>query len=248
MRDTAKDSPAHTARRVIREALRASLGTRLRDGDGAPYVSLVLVATDHDGAPLLLLSDLADHTRNLGQDDRASLLLDGTGEREDPLAGERVTLQGRLRRSEEPRHRARYLARHPSAAMYADFGDFAFYRMEVERAHLVAGFGRIHWLEGGDVLIAPRPALVDAEAGIVAHMNEDHRDALQLYAHKLLGLGGEDWRMAGIDPEGCDLRLGPRAARLPFGGEVIDAATARAELVRLVKKTRGELDRSGPVS
>ncbi|MGH6912964.1 MAG: HugZ family protein [Geminicoccales bacterium] len=247
MREAIKDSPAPTARRVMREALRASLGTLLRDSDAAPYVSLVLVATDHDGAPILLLSDLADHTRNLGRDARVSLLLDGTGEREEPLAGERVTLQGRLRRSEEPRHRARYLARHPSAATYADFRDFAFYRMEVERAHLVAGFGRIHWLDGADILIAPRAELVDAEPAIVQHMNDDHPDALQLYAHQLLGQDGEGWRMVGIDPEGCDLRLGPRAARLVFGREVTDAATARAELVDLVGQARAPLDGSSAI-
>ena len=244
MRDTAKDSPAHTARRIIREALRGSLGTLLRDAAGAPYVSLVLVATDHAGAPILLLSDLADHTRNLLRDQRVSLLLDGTGEREDPLTGERVTLQGRLQRSEEPRHRARFLARHPSAAMYAGFKDFGFYRMEVERAHLVAGFGRIHWLDGADVLIAMQPALIEAEPGIVAHMNDDHADALQLYARQLLGHAGEGWRMVGIDPEGCDLRLGSRAARLVFGREVTDAATARAELVALVRQARAQLDAS----
>lgn len=242
MRDPAKDSPAHVARRVIREALRASLGTLMRDAAGAPYVSLVLVATDHDGAPILLLSDLADHTRNLARESRASLLLDGTGEREDPLTGERVTLQGRLQRSEEPRHRARFLARHPSAAMYAGFKDFAFYRMEVERAHLVAGFGRIHWLDGAEVLIARQPALVEAEPGIVEHMNDDHADALQLCARQLLGHAGEAWRMVGIDPEGCDLRLGSRAARLVFGRGVTDAATARAELVVLVGQARAQLE------
>jgi heme iron utilization protein len=244
MPETIEDSPAYTARRVIREALRASLGTLMRDTDGAPYVSLVLVATDHDGAPILLLSDLADHSHNLARDPRASLLLDGTGEREDPLTGERVTLQGRLERSTEVRHRARFLARHPAAAMYADFKDFAFYRMEVERAHLVAGFGRIHWLDGAEVLIAMRPALIEVEPGILAHMNEDHADALQLYARQLLGQSGEAWRMVGIDPEGCDLRLGSRAARLAFGREVSDAASARAELVALVRQTRAGLDAS----
>jgi heme iron utilization protein len=244
MRETVEDSPGRTARRVIREALRASLGTVLRDAAGAAYVSLVLVATDHDGAPILLLSDLADHTRNLARDPRASLLLDGTGEREDPLTGERVTLQGRLQKSAEPRHRARFLARHPSAAMYVDFKDFAFYRMEVERAHLVAGFGRIHWLDGAEVLIRVQPELIEAEPGIVAHMNDDHADALQLYARQLLGQSGEAWRMVGIDPEGCDLRLGSRAARLLFGREVSDAAGARDELVALARQARSTLDAS----
>jgi heme iron utilization protein len=247
MREAVEDSPARTTRRLMREALRGSFSALCGAAEGSPYVSFVLVATDHDGAPILLLSDLADHTRNIGRDARVSLLLDGTGEREEPLAGERVTLQGRLRRSEEPRHRARYLARHPSAATYAGFRDFAFYRMEVERAHLVAGFGRIHWLNGADVLITPRAALVEAEPAIVQHMNEDHPEALQLYARQLLGRDGEGWRMVGIDPEGCDLRLGPRAARLVFEREVTDAAAARAELVDLVAQARARLHESDAI-
>lgn len=234
----AEETPAQTIRRVVRSVPRGALATVLRGSGGAPYVSLVSVATDHDGAPLLLLSALAEHTRNLREDARASLLLDATGEREDPLAGERVTLQGRIEPSQEPRHRARYLARHPSASMYADFQDFAFCRLAVERAHLVAGFGRIHWVDGAEVLIEAEPALIEREAEILEHMNAEHRDAVQLYAQGLLGLGGDGWRLTGVDPEGCDLRQGARTARLPFSRPVRDAEGARAELVRLVKRAR----------
>lgn len=234
----AEETPAQTIRRIVRSAPRAALATVLRESGGAPYVSLVSLATDHDGAPLLLLSQLAEHTRNLRADARASLLLDATGEREDPLAGERVTLQGRIEPSSEPRHRARYLARHPGAAMYADFTDFTFYHMAVERAHLVAGFGRIHWVDRAEVLIAPEPALIEREPDILEHMNAEHRDAVQLYARALLDLNGDEWRLTGVDPEGCDLRQGAQTARLPFSRPVRDAEGARAELVRLVKQAR----------
>jgi heme oxygenase (biliverdin-IX-beta and delta-forming) len=234
-------NPAVSARRIVRKVARAALGTLLRDAGGAPYVSLVNVATDHDGAPLLLLSDLADHTRNLALDPRASLLCDDSGEREDPLAGERVTLQGRLARSDDPRHRRRYLARHPVAAMYADFKDFNFYRLAVERAHLVAGFGRIHWLAASALLAPPAPALIAREADIVLHMNDDHRDAIDACAQGLLGLTGDGWRLTGVDPEGCDLRRGHQVARLTFAQPVIDAESARAELVRLVGSARSHL-------
>jgi heme iron utilization protein len=237
----AVENPAAAVRRTARSVPRAALGTLLRGTGGAPYVSLVNVATDHDGAPLLLLSDLADHTRNLAVDERASLLFDGTGEREDPLAGERVTLQGRLRQSDEPRHRSRYLARHPAATGYADFKDFHFYRLAVERAHLVAGFGRIHWLEAAAVLVEPAPALIAHEADIVRHMNEDHRDALDAYAQGLLGRGGTGWRLTGIDPEGADLRQGAGTARLTFGQPVLGPESARAELVRLARLARSRL-------
>lgn len=238
MRDA---DPAATARHIVRSTARGALGTVLRDADGAPYVSLVLVATDHRGAPLLLLSALADHTKNLERDPRVSLLLDATGELEDPLAGERVTLQGRLQVSDDPRHRTRYLARHPGAAAYGDFGDFALYRMEPERAHLIGGFGRIFWLDGGETLVEAHPALIEQEDDIVAHMNAEHRDAVQLYARELLGLGGDGWRLTGIDPEGCDLRSGARTARLPFTRPVREAGAARAELVALVRRARARL-------
>jgi heme iron utilization protein len=233
--------PATSARHVTRAVPKAALGTILRVADGWPYVSLVLVATDHDGAPLLLLSDLSEHVKNLRDDDRASLLFDATGELEDPLAGERVTLLGRVARTMAPGHRARYLARHPTAAMYADFGDFAFYGMSVERAHLVAGFGRIHWIDGAEVLIAPCPALAEAEAGILEHMNQDHRGVVQLYARQLLGLDGDSWVMTGIDPEGCDLRLDHRTARIQFDQPVADPEAARAVLVGLAKRARDRL-------
>lgn len=229
---------AQTVRRILRSVPRASLGTVMRESGGAPYVSLVLVATDHGGAPILLLSELADHSRNLRADERASLLFDDTGEREDPLAGERVTVQGRLRRSALPEHRDRYLARHPAARSYAEFRDFSFYCFVLERAHLVAGFGRIHWLDAAALLIAPQPALSEHEAEILEHMNDEHRDAIGLYARHLLHLQGDGWRLTGIDPEGCDLRLGPRVARLEFERPVTDANGARSELVRLVKRAR----------
>jgi hypothetical protein len=234
------DKTLMAARHLLRTVARATLGTVLRDSDGAPYVSLVSAATDQDGAPLLLLSNLADHTKNLERDPRVSLLLDGSLGQEDPLAGERLTVQGTLALSAEPRHRQRYLARHAVAALYADFADFAFYRLTMTRAHLIAGFGRIHWLDGEQLLIAPSPALAAAEADIVAHMNEDHQVAVQLYANRLLGRRGEGWRMTGIDPEGIDLRQGGETARLVFDRAIADAAGARAELIRLAERARAE--------
>jgi putative heme iron utilization protein len=138
------------ARALLRQAQRASLATLL---DGAPYASLVLVAEDEDCAPILLLSDLAEHAKNLKRDKRASLLIDGTAGLAEPLAGPRVTLLGSLERSGEKRLKERFLARHPSAAVYAGFGDFACYRMTVARAHLVEGFGRIDWIGAGDFLL-----------------------------------------------------------------------------------------------
>lgn len=145
--------PATDARALLRDATRASLATAMRgDRHGWPFASLVLIASDRDGAPLMLLSDLAEHSRNIVADNRISLLIDGTAGFDDPLSGPRLTVLGRAERSADADHRRRFLARHPSAAQYADFTDFAVYHVAVDSAHLVAGFGRIHWIEAAALL------------------------------------------------------------------------------------------------
>lgn len=238
--------PGAVVRGLLRSADRATLATTLvgaseRDGGadgGWPYASLVLMAVDHDASPLLLVSTLAEHTRNLLADSRAAILVDGTAGLDEPLTGARATVLGRFVRDDDPGRRARYLRRHPSAEGYAGFGDFAVWRMQVERAHLVAGFGRIHWVEADAVLGEAGLSLAEREADVVGHMNQDHADAIELYARVLLGLDGEGWAMTGCDAEGADLRLGGRVARLPFDEPVRDAEQARVELVRLVKRAR----------
>ncbi len=143
--------------------------------------------------------------------------------------------------AEAPAQRARFLARHPSAAAYAGFADFSLVRIEPRRAHLVAGFGRIAWVDAGALLLDARSAapLAEAEAGIIAHMNDDHADALELYATVLLGRSETGWRMCGIDPEGLDLRAGPALARCDFDRPIRDATEARGALVALAARARG---------
>ena len=233
-----QDLPA-LARHLVRAADRATLATALV-GHSWPYASLVMAAVDHDGSLLLLLSDLAEHTKNLKADPRVSLLFDGTAGLNDPLTGPRLTLLGRAEVTTEPRHRTRYLARHPAAALFADFGDFRFYRVAITRGHLVGGFGRIRWIEA-DALsrdVSGSAALIAAEQDIVDHMNQDHADALDLYATALLGLAGTGWTMTGIDPFGIDLRRGGAVARLPFERTITGPEQARAELVALVRSAR----------
>ncbi len=237
------ETPAASARRLIRSLDRASFATFGRADSPAaesPYVSLVLVASDYDASPLMLVSTLADHTRNLLADPRVALLFDGTVGLAEPLTGPRVSLLGRAERTDDPRHRARYLARHPGAAVYADFKDFAFWRIAMVRAHLVAGFGKIHWLPAGDIRFDPAPAaeLIAHEDEIVAHMNSDHGEAIELYATRLLGRTGGGWRMTGLDPEGADLKRAGEVARLAFASPVSDPELARAELVRLARLAR----------
>lgn len=235
----AKRSPGEQARHLVRSLDRASLATRSA-GDGWPYASLVMSACDHDGTPILLLSTLAEHTKNILSDGRASLLFDGTQGLDSPLTGARVTVLGTLRKTADPRHRARYLARHPDAAGYIGFADFSLYCLDVARAHLVAGFGAIHWIDRDAVVWDTSRAgdLAEHERDIVSHMNDDHADAIDLYAGAILGLPGSGWTMTGIDPEGIDLRAEGRTARLDFDLPVADPGAARAALVELVKTAR----------
>ncbi len=233
------NDPSRAVRDLVRGLGRAALGAMLPAENGScPYVSLVLAAVDLDLSPILLLSDLAEHSKAIAADTRVSLLFDGTQGFDQPLTGPRVTLVGRAARTADERLARRFLARHPEAAIYAGFKDFHFYRVAVERAHFVAGFGKIRWLAADDLALPPPGGLAEAEEGIVAHMNADHADALQLYAGKLLGLAGNAWRMTGIDAEGLDLRQGGQLARLPFDVPLRDAGEARGVLVALVARAR----------
>ena len=234
--------PGDRVRALMRATDRATLATAQRDAAGWPYASLVMIALDHTARPLLLISRLADHTKNLERDPRASLLVDATVGLDEPLAGARATVMGRAAAIDDPEEtataRGRFLRRHPSAELYVDFGDFAFWRLEVERAHLVAGFGAIHWIDGTTVLSPPDGPLPAQEREVVAHMNADHADAIDLYARVLLGRQGTDWRLTGVDAEGADLRRGGDTARLIFDKSVRDAEGARTELVRLAERAR----------
>ncbi len=224
--------PAGFARRLLRRRDRAALATSLR---GAPYASLVLVAADLDATPLLLLSDLAQHSRNIAFEPRVSLLFDATEGHPDPLAGPRLTVLGRAKAAKDGRLLARFTARHPSASLYAGFADFRLYRVEVERGHLVAGFGRIEWIEASELLFAPDTrGLAAVEPAILAQINEVHAAAIASYAQRVLGRAGSGWQMTGIDPDGVDLRRAGDTARLDFPSPVLTPEAARAALARLV--------------
>ncbi|HWK47602.1 MAG TPA: pyridoxamine 5'-phosphate oxidase family protein [Stellaceae bacterium] len=148
--DPHSPDPLSLARQLLHDVERATLGTL--SAEGWPYGSLVLIAGDAAGRPILLLSDLAMHTRNLKADTRVSLLIDGTGDFDDPLTGPRVTVLGRVAETDDPIARQAFLDRHPAATLYAGFADFRVYRIDPTEAHLVAGFGRIHRLDGSDLI------------------------------------------------------------------------------------------------
>src|ERR1700759_320583 len=205
--------PAKVVRSLLRRSRQGALAT-LMVGSGDPYCSLVNVASHPDGSPILLISRLALQTKNILGDSRVSLMLDERAEG-DPLEGSRIMLAGR---AEEARAedvdllRRRYLAAHPTAEVFVDFKDFSFFRIRPSGAHLVAGFGRIIDLKPEQFLtdVTDAADLIAAEQGAIEHMNEDHRDTMNLYATKLLGAESADWRCTGCDPGGMDMQAEAR--------------------------------------
>ena len=243
-RPPADFDPRALARILLRATRAGTLGTLDRN-TGHPFASLVNVATDVDGSPVILTSRLSTHTANLEQDGRASILLAETG-KGDPLAHPRLSVLGAFAQIEkesadEARVRRRFLARHPKSELYVGFGDFSFWRMTVASAHLNGGFARAADLTAQDLLtdLAGAEEVIAAEEGAVAHMNEDHTEATQLYATKLLGLDDGPGRVTGIDPDGVDLAAGDRTARLPFRERVTGAGAMRMALVAFAKEARG---------
>ncbi len=237
------------ARRLVRTARFGALAV-LEKGTGHPYASRAAVAPDIDGVPVMLLSSLSPHTAALEADSRCTLLLGEPG-RGDPLAHPRVSVVGvaqRLSKDSQAhgRIRGRFLARHPKAALYADFGDFAFFRLEPSRAMLVGGFGRAFELAPADMLGAPGPdgtgaplaALAEQEQSAIDHMNRDHAEAVSLYATRLCRAGPGDWRIVSLDAFGIDMMSGDRIERLEFDAPLADVSQLREMLVGLAARAR----------
>ena len=227
------------ARQAARKSTKAALAT-LQENTGAPYNSLVTVALDQAGCPIFLLSDLALHTKNIKADARASVLFDDTGGLSDPLEGVRVSYMGRIVKSSEEEDARRFLARHPDAQMYSEFADFSYYRLEPEQAHYIAGFGQIYTLDAESFVLGSDAAAAfgDAEPSIIEHMNEDHADAMALYATALLGAPDGDWRMSGCDADGCDLVCDAGRVRLEFPETLPRPGHARVVFKELADKAR----------
>jgi putative heme iron utilization protein len=243
MQPTADFDPAKVTKSLLRRSRQGALATLLL-GSGDPYCSLVNVASAPDGAPILLLSTLAIHTRNILADSRVSLMLDERAAG-DPLEGARIMLAGRTEQVDGEALkilRPRYLNAHPSAAGFVDFTDFSFFRIRPSGTHLVAGFGRIVDLAPERFLtdVSDAASLLEGEQDAVAHMNEDHRDTMKLYVTRLLGGESADWRCTGLDPEGIDMQAGATVLRLDFPERVTTPAALRKMLVTLAEAARGK--------
>jgi putative heme iron utilization protein len=161
----------------------------------------------------------------------------------DPLEGARIMLAGRAEEATGEQAeilRRRYLGAHPSAEAFVEFKDFSFFQIVPSGAHLVAGFGRITDLKPGQFMtdISDAAELLEAEQGAVEHMNADHREAMNLYATRLLGAESDDWRCIGCDPDGMDMQAGPATLRLDFPERVLSGGELRKMLVRLANEAR----------
>jgi len=244
MQPTADFDPISLARSLLRRSRQGALAT-LMAGSGDPYCSLVNLASHPDGSPILLISRLALHTKNILADGRVSLMLDERAEG-DPLEGARIMLAGGaeevVAEAQRELARRRYLGAHPSAEAFVEFKDFSFFQIRPTGAHLVAGFGRIVDLKPGQFLtdLGGAAALLAAEPGAVAHMNEDHREAMNLYATRLLGAESADWICTGCDPDGLDMQADRRTLRLDFPERVTDGTALRKMLVRLAGEARAK--------
>lgn len=234
------------AKRILRQAIHGSLAT-LESDSGHPLATRVTVATDIDGTPIILISELSHHTPALMNDPRCSLLV-GEVEAGDPLAHPRMTIickAKRLDRQTEEGQRAkkRFLMRHNAASLYADFGDFHFFKLEIERANLNGGFAKAYALQADDFVLnddALCAAFADAEDGVIEHMNEDHQKAIAHYAKTAvpdlaISHSNAVWFITGIDPDGIDLKADDTALRIPFEKAPIQADDIRAVLVEMAK-------------
>lgn len=241
MQPDADFSAAKLARSLLRRSRQGALATLL-PGSGDPYCSLVNLASHFDGTPILLVSRLAVHTRNILADPRVSLMLDERAPG-DPLEGARIMLAGTAvaaADNEAADLRRRYLNTHPSAETFVDFADFGFFRIVPSGVHLVAGFGRIVDLAASDILtdLGDADALLASESDIIAHMNADHLDTMNLYATRLLGASSADWRCTGCDPDGMDMQNGLETVRLEFPRRIVSPVALRQVLKELAAQAR----------
>ncbi len=226
-------SPAWEARRLLR-AVRA--GTLATSAGGQPFASLVTPACAPDLSVLMLLSSLSEHTRHLRAEPRCAIMVMGTPTTANPQTAPRVTVTGLAEPEADPALKARWLAIHPYAAMYADFGDFALWRLRPVAAQLVGGFARAARVRPADLLPDPAAvaALAEAEAGIIGHCNADHPDAMDTIARGAGG-AGTGWRMVTADVDGCDLWREEQVVRAHWSGPVASGEEVRRETVRLAR-------------
>ena len=222
-----------------------SLSTLSRKQPGFPFGSVMPYALNAQGRPIFLISSMAMHTQNLQADSRASLLVTQPDASGDPLGASRVTVMGNVLTIPEPERadaRQLYLERYANSKYWVDFEDFNFYRMDVVDIYYVGGFGVMGWVPAPDYNQAQPDPLADAAAGIIEHMNTDHKEALILLARVLAGIEAQEAAMTAVDRLGFHVRLktseGMKGARIAFLREVTNPAETRKVLVEMVQQAR----------
>lgn len=222
------------ARQLLNHQGVGVLSTHSVDVEGYPFGSITPYAINYDGEPILLISEIAQHTRNIKNDNRVSLTAFERGAA-DPQAAGRLTWIGDAEKiaASDSEPRRRYLRYFPSSESYFDTHDFSFYVIRLRRARFIGGFGQIYWVEPPEMLL--KNPFRETERGIIEHMNADHREALLHYANGLKGLGAKEVTMTGIDAEGFDMLADGRRLRIDFDSPISTSEEARAALVRLAR-------------
>lgn len=236
---------AERARTLVHLGRIGSLSTLSRKQPGFPFGSVMPYSVDEHGRPIFLISTMAMHTQNLKAEPRASLLVTQLDGESDPLGAGRVTLLGNavtVAEAELAQVRKLYLERYANSKYWVDYEDFSFYRMDVVDVYYVGGFGVMGWVEASGYSTARPDPLADAMAGIIEHMNADHKDSLVLLARKFAGIEAEEAAMTSVDRLGFQVRLktaeGMRGARIAFLREVSSATETRSVLVEMVDGAR----------
>jgi len=242
--DIPRRSPAEEARTLVSAMTVGYLATA--GEDGAPWCSLVVYGPTAEGNPVLLVSTMAEHGRNLQHDQRASLALNDPTALGDPLDLPRITLAGRALQPEGGRHQAAldaHVAAIPGAMLYAGWDDFALWVLEVERVRWVGGFAVMDTISAEDYQAADPDPVQPVAAKSIAHLNKDHSDALLAIARELGGTrGAVSVYCTGIDRYGIDLSCTgagqSAAARVAFDEPLQKAADVRPATVALAKRAR----------
>jgi putative heme iron utilization protein len=247
-----RTSGVDAARSIVDAGRVATLATLTLDPLGFPFGSVVSYALDARGDALFYISELAEHTRNLRADGRASLLAtERNPDDVDPLSLGRVTLVGTahpVRDDELADARQLVIERHPAVAGYADYGDFACWRLGVTAVRWVGGFGRMNWIDVDVYRTATPDPVLAARHGVIAHMNGDHADAGVLLCQRALDGAGHGQvtvstaSLEGVDRFGCDYvastDAGTATIRIGFAEPVESLAAVRAAVVSLVRTAR----------
>ncbi len=254
----------NAARQLIRSSSRGYLSTqfnpktfkskKISTDNSFPYSTFTMTAFDYDLSPIVLLSDLSEHTTNVKHQNLVSLMLceerrlysffpqfeNDTFDYEDPMSRPRITLIGNLKKTENDNHKRRFLLRHPASKLYSGFSDMNFFKLDVIGAHLVGGFASVKWFSREDLIFKDAINYENYESSVISHMNESHQESIDLYISKLIKIPKSEpkknWKLIGIDPEGFDLRFKDKIARYFFEKEIADAKKLRGLFVGLHKK------------